>query len=147
MKTIRSLELACLASAGLVAFVGTALAQTPSGDATRGKALFYAHGCYACHGYNGQTGIHDLVGTGSPIVANVDLFITFLRQRADVAPAYPTTSMPNYAASTLPDQAARDIFAYIQTFKLDAPAVEDVPALEAILESAAKPPLQNSPQR
>jgi len=111
----------------------------PPADADRGKQLFYEHGCYGCHGFNGETGVRDLVGTGSPIVENVDLFLTFLRLRADQAPLLPSTRMPNYPASALSDAAARDIFAYIRTFELDAPAVDDVPALKAIVDSAARP--------
>jgi hypothetical protein len=35
--------------------------------------------------------------------------------------------MPNYPASTLSDAQARDIYAFIRTFKPDAPAVKDAP--------------------
>lgn len=137
MKHARPL-LGCLAAVTLAALGSVALAQAPGagGNAARGKQLYYDHACYGCHGYNGQTGAHNLVGTGSPIVTNLDLFIAFLRLRADVAPVYPTTTMPNYAASTLSDADARDIFTYIQTFKLDAPNIDDVPALRAIWDAA-----------
>lgn len=118
----------------------SAQGQTGAGNAVRGKQLFYEHACYSCHGYNGETGVRDLVGTGSPIVENPELFIAFLRARAELAPLFPTTRMPNYAESTLSDAAAHDIFAYIRSFELDAPAVEDIPPLRAILESAARPP-------
>ena len=113
--------------------------QSAAGDPVRGKALYYAHACYSCHGYNGETGTRDLVGTGSPIVANVDAFVAFLRARADLAPLFPSTRMPSYSESALGDADARDIFAYVRTFELDAPLVEDVPALRAILESVAQP--------
>jgi mono/diheme cytochrome c family protein len=123
----------------------TAIGQEPgvAGDSARGRELFYEHGCYGCHGYNGETGARNLVGTGSPIIENFDVFIAFLRLRADLAPLYPSTRMPNYAQSALSDEAARDIFAYIRTFKLDAPDVDAVPALRAILESAARPAAGN----
>ena len=29
-------------------------AQAPAGDADTGKKLYVSHGCYACHGYEGQ---------------------------------------------------------------------------------------------
>jgi cytochrome c len=32
-----------------------------SGDPVNGKALFYAYSCYACHGYNGETGARPFV--------------------------------------------------------------------------------------
>jgi mono/diheme cytochrome c family protein len=130
-----------LACVGLCSLVGltSALAQgeRPVGDPEHGRQLFYDHACYGCHGYNGETGARALVGTGSPLVENVDAFIAFLRARADAAPLFPSTRMPSYAESTLSDADARDIFAYIQTFELDAPDPDDIPALQAILESAA----------
>ena len=108
------------------------------GNAVRGKQLFYDHGCYGCHGYNGETGARDLVGTGSPLVSDLALFRLFLRQRGDVAPHLPVTRMPNYAASALPEKDVDDLFAYIRGFKANAPAVKDVPTLQAILESAQR---------
>lgn len=116
---------------------GPAPAQDAAGDAARGKQLYYDHGCYTCHGYNGQTGARDLVGTGSPIVDNAELFLSFLRARAGVTPLFPATTMPSFPESALSDAEARDILAYIRTFELDAPDAEDVPALRAILDSAA----------
>jgi hypothetical protein len=44
--------------------------------------------------------------------------------------------MPNYAAASLPDEQALDIYAYIRTFKDDPPNVEDIPALRGILDAA-----------
>lgn len=114
-------------------------ATTPSGNAAHGKQVYYAHGCYGCHGYNGETGVRDLVGTNSPIIADEKTFITFLRLRADQAPTLPSTRMPNFSAAALSDADARDLFAYIRTFKLDAPNVEDVPTLKRILEAAERP--------
>ena len=109
------------------------------GDATRGEQLFYEHACYGCHGYNGETGARDLVGTGSPLVENFDAFVVFMRARGDFAPLFPTTRMPSYSENTLSDAELRDVFAYIQTFELDAPDIDDIPALRAIIESAGTP--------
>lgn len=134
-----ALTVLTVASVGVAHWPGAAAQQSAAGDAARGKQLYYEHACYSCHGYNGETGAQDLVGTGSPIVGNVDAFIAFLRMRADLAPLYPSTRMPSFPATSLSDADARDIFAYIQTFELDAPAVEDIPALRAIIDSAAKP--------
>ena len=130
----------CAAVLGLTGSKGAAAQDAPPGNAEHGKQLFYAHGCYGCHGYNGETGVRDLVGTGSPIVMDEATFLTFLRLRGDQAPVAPSTRMPNFPVEALSDSDARDIFAYIRTFRLDAPRVEDVPVLRAILESAAKPP-------
>jgi cytochrome c len=100
-------------------------AQDGGADSERGRELYYRHGCYACHGFNGETGAQDLVGTGSPIVSNEDLFITFLRLRADQAPLLPSTRMPNYPANALSDADARDIFAFVSGLRLDAPEADE----------------------
>ncbi len=122
--------------------LGTVAAQNRNaagGDAARGEELYYAHGCYACHGFNGETGARDLVGTNSPIIADLDVFITFLRLRANFAPLLPSTRMPSYSESALNNDEAREIFAYISSFELNAPDVDDIPALQAVLESAGRP--------
>jgi mono/diheme cytochrome c family protein len=129
---------ALLAIAGAVTGATTGAVFGKDGDAARGEELFHAHGCYGCHGFNGKTGARDLVGTNSPLVADIDAFLLFLRLRADYLPPLPSTRMPAYPESALNDADARDIYAYIETFELDAPDVEDVPALQAILDSAGR---------
>ncbi len=123
---------------GAISLATFAIANAQDGDAARGKELYYAHGCYGCHGYNGETGARDLVGTNSPLIANADTFVLFLRLRADYAPLLPSTRMPAYPESALNDADARDIYAYVSGFELNAPEVEDIPALQAILESAGR---------
>jgi len=120
--------------------VAATAADPPAGNATRGKQLFRTHGCYECHGYNGETGARDLVGTQSPLIGDLATFTMFLRLRGDQAPLLPSSRMPNYPASSLPDADVRDIYAFVRTFKLDAPAVNDVPALKAILDAASRAP-------
>jgi len=110
-----------------------------TGNTAKGRELYYAHGCYGCHGFNGETGARDLVGTNSPIIATEEAFILFLRQRADQAPLTPSTRMPNFPAKAVSDRDAKDIYAFIRSFRLDAPAIQDVPTLKTILESAEKP--------
>jgi mono/diheme cytochrome c family protein len=105
----------------------------------RGRALFYEHGCYGCHGFNGETGARDLVGTGSAVVENEGIFVAFLRARADQAPLLPTTRMPNYPENALSDEEARDIFAFVASLTLDAPDPDSVPTLQAIVELAERP--------
>ena len=108
-------------------------------DAVRGKQLYYAHGCYGCHGYSGQTGARDLVGTGSALVASEALFRQFLRQRGDLSPMLPVTRMPNYARTALSDAQVHDLYAYISSLRLSAPALEQVPAFRDIIGLASKP--------
>ena len=121
--------------AASAALAGAAQAQ----DAAHGKQLFFANTCYGCHGYNGQTGVRNLVGTGSPIIASQEAFMAFLRGRGSFAPMTPSTAMPTFPKSAISDAQAADIYAYIKTFKLDSPDVKDIPAYAAIEASAAAP--------
>ena len=109
--------------------------EQPSGDAERGKRFYYEYACYACHGYQG-IGRRNLANDVSGVTVSEQVFLTYLRGRADQNPRFPTQSMPNYAESSLPDDEALDIYAYIKTFKDDPPEIEDIPALREILESA-----------
>lgn len=109
-----------------------------SGDAASGKALYYAFNCYACHGYNGETGARPFVGNWGNL-ATEETFLRFLRGRANFAPENKSTFMPNFSESALPDKQAKDIYAYIRTFKSNAPELKDIPALNAIVEAASKP--------
>jgi len=115
--------------------VAPAPTSTVTGNAVAGKKLFYSYGCYACHGYNGETGARPFVGRWGHLGTEQE-FITFLRGRVNVAPVVPSASMPNFSASSLPDQQAKDIYAYIRTFKSSAPEVKDIPTLNAIVEAA-----------
>lgn len=110
-----------------------------TGNAVNGKKLYEAYSCYACHGYNGETG-RAFVGNWSGNLATESSFIAFLRGRANVAPVQPSTSMPNFSADTLSDAQAKDIYAYIRTFRSHAPAnAEDIPVLNQILGAAQQP--------
>lgn len=109
-----------------------------TGNAVNGKALYYNYSCYGCHGFNGETG-RAFVGNWSSNLATEDSFIKFLRARANVAPATPSTSMPNFAENTMSDRQAKDIYAYIRTFKSNAPPLENIPTLNEIVKSASRP--------
>ena len=107
-----------------------------TGNAVNGKALYYAYGCYACHGYNGETGTRPFVGRWGNLATEQTL-LSFLRGRANVAPLTPATSMPNFSQASLSDKQAKDIYAYIRTFKSSAPPdLKDAAALSAIVEAA-----------
>jgi mono/diheme cytochrome c family protein len=107
-----------------------------TGNATAGKGLYYSFGCYACHGYNGETGARAFVGHWGNL-GTEQAFLTFLRGRANVAPETPSTSMPNFSSNSMSDKQAKDIYAYIRTFKSTAPAdLKAAPALSAIVDAA-----------
>ncbi|HTI41184.1 MAG TPA: cytochrome c [Vicinamibacterales bacterium] len=133
-----------IASAGAQAPSGTQRprSQPPTspvtGNASTGKKLYEAYSCYACHGYNGETG-RAFVGNWSGNLATETAFLSFLRGRANVAPAQPSTNMPNFSAETLSDAQAKDIYAYIRTFRSHAPDAEDIPVFNQILGAARQP--------
>jgi mono/diheme cytochrome c family protein len=65
--------------------------------------------------------------------------LTFLRGRANFAPVLPSTQMPNFDRKSLPDKDAKDIYAYIRTFKSSAPTnPKQDSALTAILNDAKR---------
>lgn len=106
-----------------------------TGNAAGGKGLYFSYGCYACHGYNGETGARAFVGRWGNL-ATEETFLRFLRGRANVAPLTPSTSMPNFGENSLSDKQAKDIYAYIRTFKSSAPDLKDIPVLNAIVDAA-----------
>jgi mono/diheme cytochrome c family protein len=122
-----SIALACLSDAA-------AQSRQPA-DSIRGKQLYYNHGCYGCHGFNGETGRPRLAGTGIPILESQETFIAFLRLRADAMPLLPSTSMPSYPVTALSDAEARDIYAYVRTFVLNAPDPKRIVPLQTIIDS------------
>ena len=146
MKNV--LKIGCLLAAaiGVVSAqggpgAGTAPKNVPAptspvtGNAAAGKGLYYSYGCYACHGYNGETGARAFVGRWGNL-ATEEGFIRFLRGRANVAPLVPSTSMPNFGEASLSDKQAKDIYAYIRTFKSTAPELKEIPTLNAIVDAA-----------
>jgi mono/diheme cytochrome c family protein len=120
--------------------VGTTPAPTSpvTGNAVTGKKLYFDYSCYACHGFNGETGARAFVGNWGNLQTEAG-FTAFLRLRADQAPETPATRMPNYPQNTLSDQQAKDIYAYIRTFKSNSPEAKDIPTLNAIVGAASRP--------
>jgi cytochrome c553 len=137
MKTMnKRITLAVLSPVLLLATAVAQVAFGPiTGDAEKGQQLYYDYGCYGCHGYNG-IGRQNLANDVSGIMFNETVFLTYLRARADMNPLFPTQSMPNYSADSLSDEDAKNIYAYIRTFKDEPPEVDDIPALKGILEDA-----------
>ena len=112
------------------------------GDAQKGEALFLAHQCFACHGYNGETGTRLLHedGTFATRLLTVRGFIAFIRapRPNERPPAGSSVSMPSYGISSLPDQQAADVFAFIKMFKPTEPALRDIPVLTEMIREGGK---------
>jgi mono/diheme cytochrome c family protein len=123
-RTLRTaLACAALASGAAIALSLSAQQGQPiAGDAARGQPLFAdTFNCYACHGFDAQSGERRLV----PLNYTQEGFITFVQ----------SSPLPNMPA--FPDASAQqlaDIYAYIRTIPADAPALGDVPLLRDILE-------------
>jgi mono/diheme cytochrome c family protein len=117
----------------LAALPSLAAAQTPpaaltapTGNAQQGKVVFETTlRCFACHGYDGQTGSPRLV----PMARSEDIFLAYLRKPA-------TPGMPSFAA--VPEQQLRDVYAYIRSIPQAAPAADSVPLLKGILDRRTK---------
>jgi len=99
-----------------------------SGDAKRGKTLFdQTYRCYACHGYDGETGSPRLV----PMSRTEEAFVAFVRKP-------PRQAMPSFADVAAQDLA--DVYAYLRSLRSTAPAAENIPLLRDILQQIAKQP-------
>ncbi|MEO8466107.1 MAG: c-type cytochrome [Gammaproteobacteria bacterium] len=95
--------------------------SAPVGNAERGKQLFSdTYNCYACHGFDAQTGERRLV----PMKYPLEGFITFVQN----SPLPNMPAMPDASAQTL-----ADIWAYLNTIPVDAPALNDLPLLRDVL--------------
>jgi mono/diheme cytochrome c family protein len=99
---------------------------TPAGSVTRGKTLFDTiYRCYACHGYDGQTGSPRLV----PMAMREDAFVALLRKP-------PSQAMPKFV--DVPQQDLADVYAYVRSIKVAAPAVDSIPALKEARDRRAQ---------
>ena len=117
----------------------TTLTSPVTGNAVTGKKLYYDHACYSCHGFNGETGARAFVPSWPANLATERSFTAFLRGRANLAPVQPSTSMPNYPVESMSDAQAKDIYAYIRSFKSTPPPIEKIPVMTQILAAAKKP--------
>ena len=106
-----------------------------SEDSSEGEKLYLSHGCYSCHGYNG-TGRYPLANDISGIMSSEELFTMFLRLRADLNPVSPSNSMPNYSKNVIDDSEAKQIYAYIKTFKDSPPQLEEIPIFKEMLDNS-----------
>jgi mono/diheme cytochrome c family protein len=119
---------------GLAALVlGSALAAaqspapaSPTGDVKHGKQLFEdSLRCYACHGFDGQTGSPRLV----PMARAQEAFVAFVRKPSG-------RGMPSFAAT--PDRDLIDVYAYVRSIPQAAPPVDSLPVLKGIVERRMK---------
>ena len=104
----RAMTFALAASCAGAIAVGAWAQDAPRGDAANGKRLYLANNCFTCHGHAGQGGAFN---GPAPVLARTALpFEAFLFQMRN-----PSNDMPAYAATVIPDQAAADIFVFVQS--------------------------------
>jgi mono/diheme cytochrome c family protein len=120
-KTTNRIALATVAIAGIAGIRGLyAQPAAVVGDAERGAPLFSdKYNCYACHGFDAQSGERRLIPMNYPLEG----FITFVQNS-------PLPNMPRFPDAS--PQELADIWAYIKTVEVDAPAIDDLPALREI---------------
>lgn len=92
----------------------------PAGDAQNGKKIFNSHGCYECHGLQGQGSRSTGAPRIGPPVLPYPAFSQYIR--------HPSNQMPPYPEKILSDQDMADIYAFLKTIPKPRPA-KDIPLL------------------
>lgn len=100
--------------------ISVGLAADPTGNATRGKQLYLATGCYQCHGTRGAGGAGPRL---APTPLPIEAFKLQLR--------HPRVRMPVYTAVVMPDADIADIYAYLLSIPKGKTAAE-IPMLKGI---------------
>jgi mono/diheme cytochrome c family protein len=104
-----------------------------TGDVTRGKTLYEStFACYACHGFDGQSGSPRLI----PMQRSEAAFIAFLRKP-------PREAMPKFA--DVPERDLADVYAYLRSIPAAAPPLDSIPLLKGVLERRARTANKSSP--
>lgn len=107
--------LACFAAAGAAADQTSSAAGNPA----NGKRLFFADGCFYCHGTAGQGG-----GIAGPRLAPNPLPLEGIRAKVRTQ----SGRMPVYSPAVLQDSEIADIVAYLQSIPPGKEA-KDIPML------------------
>jgi cytochrome c553 len=131
----------------LTAILLAGTAPVVAQEVRSGEQIYYDHGCYSCHGFQGK-GTHverannlfpnppRLLKGLAPFLASEEVFRTYLRLRGEQAPGQPSVRMPNYPAATLGDAEVAAMYAHISTFTPDEPPLSEIETMVWILEHA-----------
>jgi mono/diheme cytochrome c family protein len=104
---------------GLAVFSLTAAADDSRGDPVNGKRVFFADGCFYCHGTTGAGG-----GIAGPRLAPGPLPLEGVKAKLRTA----SGRMPVYSPAVLQDSDIVDIWAYLQSIPKGKEA-KDIPLL------------------
>ena len=98
--------LACLGADAQNVKAASKANASPAGDAASGKRIYSSHGCYECHGGEGQGSTL----TGPRVGPNpipFSAFVRYLRQ--------PTGQMPPYTTKVISDAELANIYAFLKS--------------------------------
>jgi mono/diheme cytochrome c family protein len=110
MKVLKEIAVTAVAVAAIIAAALAApqAQDAPHGDATNGKRLYLADGCFTCHGRSGQGGAYN---TPAPILAHTAMpFDGFSGQIRN-----PVNDMPAFPTAILSDKDIADIYAFVES--------------------------------
>jgi len=107
-----------LASAALTAGVVLGQGAALAASAEKGKVAFIAHGCWQCHGFQGQGGVAGKTLAPDPLP--VEGFTAFVRTT--------NRAMPPYSEAVLSNEDLADIHAYLASIP-KAPDAKGIPLL------------------
>jgi mono/diheme cytochrome c family protein len=96
----------------------TMTAQVHAASAGKGKAAFVSHGCWQCHGYDGQGSVAGAKIAPDPIP--LEAMSAFVRNTRG--------QMPPYGEAVLSDDDLADIHAYLRSIPKGRDA-KDIPEL------------------
>jgi mono/diheme cytochrome c family protein len=102
MRCVHAVGLAALA-AGLA--LGWLADAAVAASAEKGKTAYVQHGCWGCHGFQGQGGVTGPKLAPEPLA--VEAFTAFVRGS--------NRAMPPYQEAILSNEELADIHAYLQT--------------------------------
>lgn len=118
MANVRVYLVLAAFAAGTALGSGAALAAS----ADNGKVAFVKHGCWQCHGFEGQGSIDTSAGR---VLADTklpfDAFKAYVRD--------PSGAMPPFHAEILSDSDLSDIYAYLESRPAPRP-VSEIPLLK-----------------
>jgi mono/diheme cytochrome c family protein len=112
----------CVAAQLVLSLALSVAGETAFADsAERGKIAFVKHGCWQCHGFEGQGSIATSNGAVlAPDPLPFETFASFVRST--------NRSMPPYSATILSDADLADIYAMLQSVPR-ATIYKDIPLL------------------